>query len=104
MCCICPFYVDHIKNSIKDSIFEIFKFVFIYYCFLKYKIVNFAKFHFFAISKMAKYQFFELGKSLKLPKMQFHVKKIFHLFVFRSFLPGLFLIFWPVVPQCGGMD
>ena len=31
---------------------------------------------FFAISKMAKNQFLNWGKSLKLPKMQFHEKKI----------------------------
>ena len=44
----------------------------------------------FAISKMAKKSIFELGKSLKLPKMQFHEKKFFYLFNFTSFLPGLF--------------
>ena len=33
------------------------------------------KFHFFAILKMAKNQYLNWGKSLKLPKMQFHKKK-----------------------------
>ena len=35
----------------------------------------FTKIHFFAISKMAKKSIFEVGKSLKLPKIQFHEKK-----------------------------
>ena len=39
---------------------------------------------------------FELGKNLKLPEMQFHEKK-FNVFDLTSFLPGLFLIFWPAV-------
>ena len=45
---------------------------------------------------MAKTQFFELGKSLKLPKIQFHeknyIKKIRESdsFDFTSFLRGLF--------------
>ena len=37
---------------------------------------------------------FELGKSLKLPKMQFHE---INLFDFTSFLPGLLKNFWPAV-------
>ena len=35
------------------------------------------KIYFFAISKIAKNQFLNWGKRLKLPKMQFHEKKIF---------------------------
>ena len=38
---------------------------------------------FFAISKMAKNHFFKMGRSLKLPKMQFHEKN-FELFEFTS--------------------
>ena len=51
---------------------------------------------FFAISKMAKNQFLNQGKSLKLPKMQFHEKNFFELFDFTSFFFCLnfFLIFW----------
>ena len=44
---------------------------------------------FFAISKMAKFSIFELGK---LPKMQFHEKKI-DLFDFASFFAWSFLNF-----------
>ena len=44
--------------------------------------------------KIGQKSIFELGKSLKLPKMQFHEKKI-DLFDFTSSLPGLFKIFWP---------
>ena len=33
---------------------------------------------------------FELAKSLKLPKMQFHEKKVFIYLISRVFLPGLF--------------
>ena len=49
---------------------------------------------FFAISKMAKNQFlfFEVGKSLKLPEMQFHIKK-FDLFDFMNFFVWTFLNF-----------
>ena len=47
------------------------------------------KFHFLQFQKST----FELGKSLKLPKMQFHVKKIFDLFDFTSFFPWSFLNF-----------
>ena len=45
---------------------------------------KFQQIPFFAISKMAKNQFLNWGKSLKLPKMQFHEKKI-DLFDFTSF-------------------
>ena len=42
---------------------------------------------FFAISKMVKNQFFELGKSLKLPKMQFHEN-----FLFIYLIPQVFCL------------
>ena len=41
---------------------------------------------------MAKNQFFEQGKSLNLPKMQFHEKKMIYL-ISQFFLPGLFINF-----------
>ena len=44
---------------------------------------------FFAISKMTKNQFFELGKSLKLPEIQFHEKKLIYLISRVFFLPSL---------------
>ena len=44
---------------------------------------------FFAISKMAKNQFLNWGKSLKLPEMQFHEKKMIYL-ISQVFWPGLF--------------
>ena len=47
----------------------------------------FCQIPFFAISKLAKNQFLNWGK---LPKMQFHEKKVFDLFDFTSFLSGLF--------------
>ena len=59
------------------------------------KYMNFTKFifdqnPFFAISNLTKNQFLNWGKSLKLPKMQFHEEKL-HLFNFTiSALPGLF--------------
>ena len=54
---------------------------------------------FFAISKMAKNPFLNWGKSLKLPKMQFH-EECFDLFQnFTSFLPGLFKILLAAVAR-----
>ena len=53
-------------------------------------IIFFTKFHFFAISKLAKNQFLKWGKSLKLPKMQFHEKNLFELFDFTSFFVWTF--------------
>ena len=52
-------------------------------CEIKFHEKNFffTKIHFFTISKMAKKQFLNWGKSLKLPKMQFH-EKIFDLTFF----------------------
>ena len=59
---------------------------------------------------MAKKSIIELGKGLKVPKMQFHVKKLIY-FISRVFLPGLFYIFWPAavkklgfVPMSYGND
>ena len=44
---------------------------------------------FFCSIKNDQKSIFELGKSLKLPEMQFHKKKMIHL-ISRVFLPGLF--------------
>ena len=41
---------------------------------------------------------FELVKSLKLPKIQFHKKKLIYL-ISLVYLSGLFKIFWPTVGQ-----
>ena len=62
------------------------------------KEINFTKFYFdqipfFAISKMAKNQFLKLGKSLKLPKMQFHEKNSWFIWFHEFFC----LDFWPTV-------
>ena len=54
---------------------------------------SFYQIPYFAISKMAKNQFLNWGKSLKLPKVQFHEKKIFGLFDFMSFFAWTLLNF-----------
>ena len=45
---------------------------------------------FFAISKMAKNHFLNWGKSLKLPRMQFHEKKLFIYLILRVFCLDFF--------------
>ena len=40
---------------------------------------------------------FELGKSLKLPKMQFHIKMFWFIWFHEFFWPGFFKIFCPAL-------
>ena len=48
----------------------------------------FGQISFLAVSKITKNQFLNWEKSSKLPKMQFHEKKIGFFFISRVFLPG----------------
>ena len=50
---------------------------------------NFHQIQFFAISKMAKNQYLNWEKGLKLPKMQFHGKKLIYL-ISRDFFAWTF--------------